>query len=306
MKFIKGTAMALIAGAGLALVASQALAQNSSSTDTSSINGNADTVEIGAGISSTQIDATHTSGNAIAAAIATPIFTASGGASFGQGGTFSGTGPQTQGPNLPAAPFGGPNGTGGQLGNVLNGGSFNASIDASESDTFALNHVALWIHASESEVQGSSTTSSTTSAGVSVAGLFVFGQTTAVGAGGTLEDEVPNPPTVSVATDTLDTNSGSVALNLVAGVGNQQGNNLSTLLEVSGAGGTTAGSNSVNVEGNQTIADAGVITDAATLGGGNETATLANDVLDTNSGAVAVNVGAGVGNQQVNNITLAH
>jgi len=166
--------------------------------------------------------------------------------------------------------------------------------------------VALWIHASESEVQGSATTSSTTSAGVSVAGLFVFGQTTAVGAGGTLEDEVPNPPTVSVATDTLDTNSGSVALNLVAGVGNQQGNNLSTLLEVSGAGGTTAGSNSVNVEGNQTIADAGVITDAATLGGGNETATLANDVLDTNSGAVAVNVGAGVGNQQVNNITLAH
>jgi hypothetical protein len=309
MKFIKGTAMALIAGAGLALVASQALAQNSSSTDTSSINGNADTVDVGAGISSTQIDATHTSGNAIAAAIATPIFTASGGASFGQGGTFSGTGPQTQGPNIDPVP-GGPNpnqvALPGQLGNVLNGGSFNGSIDASESDTFALNHVALWIHASESEVQGSATTSSTTSAGVSVAGLFVFGQTTAVGPGGTLTDQVPNPPSVSIASDSLDNNNGSVALNLVAGVGNQQGNNLSTLLEVSGAGGTTAGSNSVNVEGNQTIADAGLITDAATLGGGNETATIATDSLDTNAGAVAVNVGAGVGNQQVNNITLAH
>jgi len=306
MKFIKGTAMALIASAGLALAASQALAQNSSSTDTTSINGNTDAVEIGAGISSTQIDATHTSGNAIAAAIATPIFTASGGASFGQGGSIGGTGPQTQGPNLPASPFGGPNGSGGQLGNVLNGGSFHAHVDPSESDTFALNHVALWINASEAEVQGSATTSSTTSAGVSVAGLFVFGQTTAVGPGGTLTDTVPNPPSVSVASDSLDTNSGSVALNLVAGVGNQQGNNLSTLLEVSGAGGTTAGSNSVNVEGNQTIADAGLITDAATLGGGNETATLATDTLDTNSGAVAVNVGAGVGNQQVNNITLVH
>jgi hypothetical protein len=304
MKFIKATAMALVAGAGLALVASQALAQSSSSTSTSSINGNTEDVEIGAGISSTQIDATHTSGNAIAAAIATPIFTASGGASFGQGGSFSGTGPQTQGPNLPAAPFGSQYGTGGQLGNVLNGGSFNASFDASESDTFALNHVALWIHASAAETQGSATTSATTSAGISVAGLFVFGQTTAVSSGGTLTDQNQFAPSVSVATDDLDTNTGSVALNLVAGVGNQQGNNLSTLLETSGAGGTSAGSNSVNVEGNQTIADAGLITDATTFGG--ETATLANDVLDTNSGAVAANIGAGVGNQQVNNITLAH
>ncbi len=87
-------------------------------------------------------------------------------------------------------------------------------------------------------------------------------------------------------------------------MGNQQGNNLSTLLETTGAGGTTAGSNSVNVEGNQTIADAGLITDATTLGG--ETATLATNVLTGNAGAVAANVGAGVGNQQVNNITLAH
>ena len=304
MKFIKGTAMALIASAGLALAASQALAQNSSSTDTSSINGNADTVEIGAGISSTQIDATHTSGNAIAAAIATPIFTASGGASFGQGGTFSGTGPQTQGPNLPASPFGGPNGSGGQLGNVLNGGSFNASIDASESDTFALNHVALWIVAAATETQGSATTSSTTSAGVSVAGLFVFGQTTAVSSGGTLTDQVPFAPEVTVGDSDLNNNNGYVALNLVAGVGNQQGNNLSTLAEVTGAGGTTAGSNSVNVEGNQTLADAGLITDATT--GGGETATLGANVLTGNAGAAAANVAAGVGNQQVNNVTLAH
>lgn len=308
MKFIKGTALALIAGASLALVASQALAQsdNSSSTNTSSINGNSDAVEIGAGISSTQIDATHTSGNAIAAAIATPIFTASGGASFGQGGSLGATGPQTQGPNIDPVP-GGPNpnqvALPGQLGNVLNGGSIHAHIDPSESDTFALNHVALWINASEAEVQGSATTSSTTSAGVSVAGLFVFGQTTAVGPGGTLTDQVPNPPSVSIASDSLDNNNGSVALNLVAGVGNQQGNNLSTLLEVSGAGGTTAGSNSVNVEGNQTLADAGTITDQTSFGG--ESATLGSSVLTGNAGAAAANVAAGVGNQQANNITLS-
>jgi hypothetical protein len=299
MKFIKGTAMALIAGAGLALVASQALAQNSSSTDTSSINGNTESVVIGAGISSTQIDATHTSGNAIAAAIATPIFTASGGASFGQGGSIGATGPQTQGPNLPGA-----NGSPGQLGNVLNGGSFNATLDPSESDTFALNHVALWIVAAETETQGSATTSSTSSAGVSVAGLFVFGQTTAVSSGGTLTDNAQFAPEVTVGDSDLNNNNGNVALNLVAGVGNQQGNNLSTLLETTGAGGTTAGANSVNVEGNQTIADAGIITDATAFGG--ESATLGTNVLAGNAGNAAANVGAGVGNQQVNNVTLAH
>jgi len=299
MKFIKGTAMALIAGAGLALVASQALAQNSSSTDTSSINGNTESVVIGAGISSTQIDATHTSGNAIAAAIATPIFTASGGASFGQGGSIGATGPETQGPNLPGA-----NGSPGQLGNVLKGGSFNATLDPSESDTFALNHVALWIVAAETETQGSATTSSTTSAGVSVAGLFVFGQTTAVSSGGTLTDNAQFAPEVTVGDSDLNNNNGNVALNLVAGVGNQQGNNLSTLLETTGAGGTTAGANSVNVEGNQTIADAGIITDATAFGG--ESATLGANVLAGNAGNAAANVGAGVGNQQVNNVTLAH
>jgi len=299
MKFFKATAMALVAGAGLALVASQALAQDSSSTSTSSISGNTEEVDIGAGISSTQIDATHTSGTAIAAAIATPEFVASGGASFGQGGSIGATGPQTQGPNLPGvAPFPG------ELGHVLNGGSFHASLDPSESDTLALNHVALWIDASASETQGSATTSSTTSAGVSVAGLFVFGQTTAVSSGGTLTDNVQFAPTVTVATDDLQNNDGSVALNLVAGVGNEQGNNLSTLLEATGANDTTAGSHSVNVEGNQTIADAGIITDAATFGG--ETATLGSDVASGNAGAVAANVGAGVGNQQVNNLTLAH
>jgi len=291
--------MALIAGAGLALVASQALAQNSSSTDTSSINGNTESVVIGAGISSTQIDATHTSGNAIAAAIATPIFTASGGASFGQGGSIGATGPQTQGPNLPGA-----NGSPGQLGNVLNGGSFNATLDPSESDTFALNHVALWIVAAETETQGSATTSSTSSAGVSVAGLFVFGQTTAVSSGGTLTDNAQFAPEVTVGDSDLNNNNGNVALNLVAGVGNQQGNNLSTLLETTGAGGTTAGANSVNVEGNQTIADAGIITDATAFGG--ESATLGTNVLAGNAGNAAANVGAGVGNQQVNNVTLAH
>jgi hypothetical protein len=269
-----------------------AQSDDSSSTSTSSINGNTEAVVIGAGISSTQIDATHTSGNAIAAAIATPIFTASGGGSFGQGGSIGGTGPQTQGPNLP-----GSNGSGGTLGHVLNGGSFHASLDPSDSDTFALNHVALWIVAAASETQGSATTSSTTSAGVSVAGLFVFGQTTAVSSGGKLTDQVQFAPEVTVGDSDLNNNNGYVALNLVAGVGNLQGNNLTTLTEVTG------GANSVNVEGNQTLADAGTITDQTSFGG--ESATLGSSVLTGNAGAAAANVAAGVGNQQANNITLS-
>jgi hypothetical protein len=303
MKLFKATAMALVAGAGLALVASQALAQDSTSTATTSINGNADAISLHTGISSTQIDATHTEGGAIAAAIATPIFTASGGASF-PGITIGATGPETQGPNAPDSPFGGPNGTGPQLGHVLSGGSFNASVDNGESDTFALNHVALWLNVDAAEVQGSATTSNTTSTGVSVAGLFVFGQTIAVGPGSTLTDNTQFAPEVTIADHVLDTNSGNIALNQVAGVGNQQGNNLSTLLEVTGDNGTSAGANSVNVEGNQTLANAGLITDAALFGG--ESASIATDSLDTNAGNVAVNQAAGVANQQVNNVTLAH
>jgi len=308
MKLFKATAMALVAGTAFALVASQALAQDvdSTSTATTSINGNSDAVLLSTGISSTQIDATHTEGAAIAAAIATPIFTASGGASL-PGGSIGATGPETQGPNIDPVP-GGPNpnqvALPGQLGHVLSGGSFNATLDNGESDTFALNHVALWLDVAAAETQGSATTSNTSSTGVSVAGLFVFGQTTAVGPGSELTDQTIFAPEVSIDTDVLDNNNGNIALNLVAGVGNQQGNNLSTLLEVSGNNGTTAGANSINVEGNQTIADAGLITDATLAGG--ETASIATDSLDTNAGNVTVNMAAGVGNQQVNNVTLAH
>jgi hypothetical protein len=210
MKLFKATAMALVAGAGLALVASQALAQDSTSTATTSINGNADAISLDTGISSTQIDATHTEGGAIAAAIATPIFTASGGASF-PGGSIGATGPQTQGPNADGSPFGGPQGTGPQLGHVLDGGSFNATLDNGESDTFALNHVALWLNVQAAETQGSATTSNTTSTGVSVAGLFVFGQTTAVGPGSELNDNTQFAPEVTIASNVLDTNSGNIA-----------------------------------------------------------------------------------------------
>jgi len=300
MKFFKVTALAIVAGAGLALVSAQVVraaeSDESSSTYTSSINGNTEDTTIGAGISDTQISATHTEGTAIAAAIATPIGTLAASASLA-GGSFGGTGPQSQdsyapvpgsvfNPALPAS-----------YGAVLDGGSFHASIDNGESSTFALNHIALWINASTSDTQGSATTSGTNSTGISVAGLFVFGQTIAVPSEGLLFDATPGAPVVVVNTGDFNGTTGTVAVNQTAGVGNQQGNNLSTLAEV-------VGSNSVNVEGNQTLADAGVINNGYT--NGFESASIAPGAFSGITGAVAFNQSAGVADQQVNNLTLAH
>jgi hypothetical protein len=300
MKLFKAAAMALVAGAGLALVAGQALAQDSSSTNTSSINGNTESGSISAGLSDTQIDATHTEGTAIAAAIATPLGTASGGASLA-GASAHTTGPETQ--NFTTGILGNC-GIGGctpsiqpSYGSVLDGGSASARIDNGESDTFALNHIALWIDASGSSTQGSATTSGTTSTGVSLAALFVFGQTIAVPTSGSLTDGNPIGPIVLVSTGDFNGDSGVVSFNQTAGVGNQQGNNLATLTELA------AGSNSINVENNQTIADAGVIGDSYTSG---STATIQTNAFQNITGAVGVNQSAGVANQQVNTITAAH
>jgi hypothetical protein len=299
MKFFKVTALAIVAGAGLALVSAQVVraaeSDESSSTYTSSINGNTEDTTIGAGISDTQISATHTEGTAIAAAIATPIGTLAASASLA-GGSLGGTGPQSQ-DSYPPSSFLGIGGYPAAFGSVLDGGSFHASIDNGSSDTFALNHIALWINASTSDTQGSATTSGTNSTGISVAGLFVFGQTIAVPSNGSLTDTEPDAPVVAVNTGDFNGTTGTVAVNQTAGVGNQQGNNLSTLAEV-------VGSNSVNVEGNQTLAVAGVVGDSYLAGG--DSATIASGAFSGITGAVAFNQSAGVANQQVNNLTLAH
>jgi hypothetical protein len=304
MKLFKAAAMALVAGAGLALVAGQALAQDSSSTNTSSINGNTESGSISAGLSDTQIDATHTEGTAIAAAIATPLGTASAGGSLaGGGGGFHFTGPESQ--NFTTGQLGscGVNGCVPNInptyGSVLDGGSGGGGfhVDNGESDTFALNHIALWINASGSSTQGAATTSGTTSTGVSVAGLFVFGQTIAVPSSGSLTDGNAIGPVVLVSSGDFNGDTGDVAFNQTAGVGNQQGNTLTTLTELA------AGANSINVENSQTIADAGVIGDSYTTGAN---ASIQTNAFQAITGVVGVNQAAGVANQQVNTITAAH
>jgi len=342
MKFLKAAALALVVGAGMALVSTQARAQaptNSSSTFTASINGNTSETSFEGSLTSSQVSATATSGDAVAFSAANPIL---GAASFsesdaGFSGHISGaesstsdstTSATTTGQQLSdlfqGSPYGPCNqfGCGGTAGSdtVLDGpgstsnstdsstdsASFSAGfhVDNGHAEALAVNYVKLWVSASHSESQGSATTSGTSSTGVSVAGLFVFGQTTSVSANGSLTDSSPIAPVVLVSTGDFNGDTGNIALNQVAGVGNQQGNNLSTLLETTGANGTAPGSNSINVEGNQTLADAGTIGNGYTSGG--ESATIEPNAFQTISGAVAFNQAAGVANQQVNNLTLGH
>jgi hypothetical protein len=293
MRFLKATAIALVVGGGMALVSTQARAQDSTSTYTSSISGNTEVNSFEGSFTALQLSSTSTRGDAIAAAASNPIFgTTSFSGSLAGGST---TGPETSNNIEPTVFYPG------QLGGVLSGGG--STTDDGSSSTLAVNYVKLWASASNAETQGSITTSGTTSTGTSVAGLFVFGQTTAVSEDGSLTDSDPIGPIVAVNAGDFNGSSGQIALNQVAGVGNQQGNNLSTLLEVSGANSTTAGSNSVNVEGSQTLADAGTIGDSYTTG---ESATIAAGTFQNVTGAITVNQAAGVANQQVNNVTLAH
>jgi len=292
MRFLKATAIALVFGAGMALVSTQARAQDSTSTYTSTLNGNTESNSFEGSLSSFQLSGTSTTGDAIAAAASNPIFGTFDFSASAAGGST--TGAQTSNNIPPTLLFPG------QLG-VLNGAS--STTDNGTADTLAINYVKLWVDSSHSETQGSVTTSGTTSTGTSVAGLFVFGQTTAVSENGSLTDSDPIGPVVVVNTGDFNNTSGEIALNQVAGVGNQQGNNLSTMLEVTGANGTEAGANSVNVEGSQTLADAGTIGDSYTTG---ESASIAANAFQGITGAVAFNQAAGVANQQVNNLTIAH
>lgn len=304
MRLLKATAMALVVGAGVALVSTQVRAQpaQSSYTYTTSDSGNTEDNSFEGALTSFQLSATETSGDAIAFAEANAIDGTANFSASEPGGTVTGQ----QSSDVLSSPYGGTCNqfgcTGTASDTVLNGPS--STTDNGTSATLAINFVHLWVDASHSETQGSSTTSGTGGTGNSVAGLFVFGQTTAVSENGSLTDSAPIAPVVLVSSGDFNGDSGNIALNQVAGVGNQQGNNLSTLLEQTGANGTTPGSNSVNVEGNQVLADAGTIGNA--YGSGGESATIQPGAFQTITGSVAFNQAAGVANQQVNNLTLAH
>jgi hypothetical protein len=290
MKFGKYLTTALVAGAGLALAAS-AFAQ-SAGTFTSSDDGIDDSVSITVAASTTQFTHTFTSGGAAAIAIATPI---------GVGGA---------GVSIPAFSYADVSSTSASSSSGTGPTSFTSSTSASttlstsdngRSATDAFNRDAIFVHADETDEQGSDSTTSTHSTGLSLSALFVFAQTIAVD-DGTLTGDTGNPYTVT-ANNVADNVAGSLALNQVAGVGNQQGNNLSTVAEIA------AGSNAVENEGRQTIAINGTVEEEAIPGATGDSATLGGttgSVFGTIAGAVAANQAVGVGNQQVNNITLAH
>jgi len=271
MNLIKTAKVGLMAAAGLALLSGYALAQNSSYTYTTNTSGNVEQNSFEGAASTTNFTLTHTEGDAIAIAIATPIGVASGGGSEAGGSTNNGAGGTT---------------------NTQNGETF----------TVAFNHTHLWAEVSHQEAQGTTGTSGTGGTGNSLATLFVFGQTTAVSENGDLEDNSPIAPVVSVGAGDFNNSTGYIALNQVAGVGNQQGNALATVAELSGANGTTAGSNSINTESNQTLAVAGEIDN--NYGSGGESATISPGTFQGVTGAIAFNQAAGVANQQANTMIL--
>jgi hypothetical protein len=180
--------------------------------------------------------------------------------------------------------------------------------DNGSSQTEALSAQSGWIAASHGSFVGSTSTSSTGSSGPSVAALFVFGQSTDIPESGELKDKTVASPLTYISNSALNNESGTVALNQVAGVGNEQGNNLGTVTQMTGQNSTTAGSNSFNLQSNQTIADAGEIEGSARQAGCNqagETAYISN-AMEYMSGNAMVNQASGVANQQLNNVILAH
>jgi len=296
MRFGKFITTALVAGAGLALSAS-AFAQNSAGTLTSGSDGISTSVEATALIANINFTHTFTSGAAAAAAVSSPLFgAASGGLSLPEFSYINGTATSSSS----QAAIGNPATITTSSSSTFSGTSLSSS-DNGRSATDAFNAQAVFVHIDASQDAGSTNITGTHGTGTSVSSLFVFEQTLTVDGGGTLEDTTGQPFLASAQGGITASIDGSVALNQVAGIGNQQGNNLSTVAEVA------AGSNAVENEGRQTLVDNGTITETAK--GGSDTATLGigvGSVFGAVSGALAFNQAAGTANQQVNNITLAH
>jgi hypothetical protein len=151
---------------------------------------------------------------------------------------------------------------------------------------------------------GETSETGTDSTGNSLSALFVFEQTLTVDVGARLDEHTTGANDAEIGTGTTGPVTtggiaGSLSLNNVAGVGNQQGNNLSTAAEIG------AGANAVENDGRQTLVDNGDIGEGHQVDNNFAyVGTLAG--VNGISGAVAINNAAGVGNQQGNNITLAH
>jgi hypothetical protein len=283
MKPFKMAAMSIVAGAGLALVSAQAFAAAdcgpaSNCTATTSAEVSAGTSE---GTSNTTLLKQSTEG------------TASTSASTNDGTTVS---------------LGGTSSTG------------DPSFESS-SNQFGLIHSANW------EKSGGTVESSSGGAGESLAAVFVFGQNLVVDGHGELVDESGAAKKATIGTSFTSV-AGQVALNQTDGVGNQQANLFATLAELNGSStGPNSGSNAINVTDAQNI----VLTDDAEVSNepyvhsttfpvcegstddcrSSQTPPPSDEVsivgsFGTVAGSVAINQSAGVANQQVNSILLAH
>ncbi|MGH7905578.1 MAG: hypothetical protein ACREP6_03030 [Candidatus Binataceae bacterium] len=332
MNFFKMATLAVVAGAGLALAGTPVFAQ-SAGTSTSSSVGAGSSVSTEGAASTEQNSFNATSGTATSTSSTDPFTTTnttgstagnvSINATLSKANNTSNTDGTTTnaqiGNNIAPSAFGGPNGSPGIV-SALDGGGTTSNNDTtgktktasltvtgadnghSVADSFTKGH--LWIDHEAHEGAHANGTSTTSATGDSMAALFVFGQTNVVNADSKLVDKSGQPDVVYVSTGDFSAINGTVALNQVAGVANQQGNTLATALELSGSNGTDAGSNTSNVENAQTLINSGVIKEANKSA--SDTAYIQTNAFQNVSGAIALNQAAGLANQQVNTMTLLH
>jgi len=297
MRFGKFITTALVAGASLAFTASAFAQNNSAGTLTSGSDGISTSIEATAIIANINFTHTFTSGAAVAAAVSSPLFGAAGiGASLPEFSYLNGTATSS---SSSTSSGGSPPTSGTSSSSTFSGTALSSSSNG-RSATDAFNAQAAFVHIDASQDSGSTNLTGTHGTGISVSSLFVFEQTTTVNGGGSLEDATGQAFLASTENAVANGVDGSVALNQVAGIGNQQGNNLSTVAEIQ------TGSNAVENEGRQTLVDDGTITETAKAASDSVKLGTTGSVFGSISGAVAFNQAAGTANQQVNNITLAH
>ena len=104
---------------------------------------------------------------------------------------------------------------------------------------------------------------------------------------------VPLSNTASI-NDSVKDNVGNTALNVSAGIGNQQANGLA-IAKADNATLVVASAGGMQVHSNETVSTFLPLANSSTL----------TDSVKGNVGNVGVNLSAGIGNQQVNNVSLA-
>ncbi|MGH8010944.1 MAG: hypothetical protein ACREQ4_00430 [Candidatus Binataceae bacterium] len=302
MKLFKMAALAVVAGAGLALAGTPVLAQNAASTSTSSSIGAGSSTSIEGAGSNTSNVLSASKGTAGGAGIATPLGSAALGVSKAGGTTNADSTTNNSTANADTA-----SNYNGTTTLVPGGGTTTAGTTNNDSTTKngsqltdAYDHAHLWVDAEHSQGAHAKSASATNATGTSLAALFVFGQNQA---DSTIEDGSTFGDVTFVSSGDFNGSSGTIALNQVAGIANQQGNTMATALELSADNSTVAGSNTVNVETNQNLIDNSVTEDGKSTA---DSATILPNAFQNVTGSIAFNQASGSANQQVNQMTLLH